>query len=462
VGKRAHAALSTVVPTPKRDDRSILVLGSAGHPKGVTAYAWDALPAGLNVADYDIVILNLQSIIEDKRLEERTESIDLPSVEDFGRLWFSRGAEIIALGHPGLGWGSRGAFFWSPFVLESRRETGSKITAVPAWSWYFDDLKRFFYGFTGRRGPAVDIPDYLTAIRVSGETLDIAFEVVAETRYQTAIALAMRLETYNVAFDQVLGVASQSAYAYWLPPNFDVPSAELVNRILERRFGYELSVAPPAWSKSFALPSHARALVALREAEESVAEAGLLLAEAAAREKSDGRFGALLYDGDHALEPLVREALSVLGAAVDPPAGEGIEDGRLVAPDGAAYMLEIKGLTGAIKVDHIRQLQHWVTQGIADDGWDGRGLLVANTHRTRAPHDRPVAIDPNLEKTALKFDQSIITTSQLFQALADVESGKLTTEAFWAAIATARGRVDLPDAAPSDDDGVSSETPATA
>ncbi len=50
----------------KHTNKRILVLGSAPHTRLVTAYTWDNLPKYLNVADYDVVILNLEPLLDEK------------------------------------------------------------------------------------------------------------------------------------------------------------------------------------------------------------------------------------------------------------------------------------------------------------------------------------------------------------------------------------------------------------
>ncbi len=46
----------------KHTNKRILVLGSAPHTRLVTAYTWDNLPKPLNIADYDVTILNLEPL----------------------------------------------------------------------------------------------------------------------------------------------------------------------------------------------------------------------------------------------------------------------------------------------------------------------------------------------------------------------------------------------------------------
>ncbi len=80
----------------KHINKRILVLGSAPHARSVTTYTWDNLPQYLNVADYDVVILNLIPLLNEE-LARGLKLETLPSWEQFVRLLFSDDSEIIVI-----------------------------------------------------------------------------------------------------------------------------------------------------------------------------------------------------------------------------------------------------------------------------------------------------------------------------------------------------------------------------
>src|SRR5437773_333286 len=79
-----------------RDDEGgaprVLVLGSEQHGRDVRASFWVALPQKLNVADYDLVILNFTRVSR--------PSDHMPSPEQFARLLFGPHSMVIAIGDP--------------------------------------------------------------------------------------------------------------------------------------------------------------------------------------------------------------------------------------------------------------------------------------------------------------------------------------------------------------------------
>jgi hypothetical protein len=112
--------------------RRFLVLGSAQHTRLVDAYAWDSLPSHLNVADYDVVILNLAPFVN----RGYARSIDLEtllSFREFARLLFSEASEIVAIGVPSLKIGGdpyQYTTWWLPVVPKCVLDGGKEIRNI--------------------------------------------------------------------------------------------------------------------------------------------------------------------------------------------------------------------------------------------------------------------------------------------------------------------------------------------
>jgi hypothetical protein len=144
------------------------------------------------------------------------------------------------------------------------------------------------------------------------------------------------------------------------------------------------------------------------------------------------------------LEPVVREALASLGASVTVPEQAGLEDGRLVDSAGRAAMLEIKGKTGALGVEDVRQLDGWIRNAMADEGWEGKGVIVANLKLSEPPDTRDEVVAPNALTFAKRVEIGILTTPQLYEALRRDQEGTLDRHEFWEAVFSANGLVGLP------------------
>lgn len=95
----------TVVAASGDKTPRVLVLGSQNHGRGVRAHEWHRIPAGLNVADYDAVILNFVPLAEEEALHKNISLAHVPSLDQFVRLLFTDDSIVIAFGDPDLQFG---------------------------------------------------------------------------------------------------------------------------------------------------------------------------------------------------------------------------------------------------------------------------------------------------------------------------------------------------------------------
>jgi hypothetical protein len=220
---------------------------------------------------------------------------------------------------------------------------------------------------------------------------------------------------------------------------------EAIDDLLRKVAGVSIEAASPDWLDAYRLPNELRAaeLVGVRKGELAAAEGALEEAESALA--AEAALGRLLYEqGKDALEPAVRFALSEVGAVVEEPEVEGIEDGRLTDPGGRHAMLEIKGRRGQLKLEDVRQLDGWMRTAMAEEAWDGKGLIVANLKFEESPRERDDPIAPNALAFAQRTGIAILTTSQLHLALRQVQEGNFVAAEFWDAVFAGQGLIELP------------------
>ena len=79
-----------------------MVLGSDGHGRAVEEGPWEKLGEGINVADYNVVILNFASFRANRALAEGFPIDRLPKRQAMTRLLFSEHSEVIAIGDPAM------------------------------------------------------------------------------------------------------------------------------------------------------------------------------------------------------------------------------------------------------------------------------------------------------------------------------------------------------------------------
>jgi hypothetical protein len=437
------------------EGRRILVLGATGLPVGVTAYSWDALPDNLNVADWDVVLLDLCPFEEDEALRNGLQVARLPSRSDFGRLIFSD-SEVVSIGSLGTGLGDgspllsspRGphpyrADWWLPVVFARTSRTGTAIRAEsPEWKWYFSLVGEYHEYFDHLSGN-LELPDYsLAPVHPQISLISPQAIPLAVTRDGKAIGIALRI----VAMNPGQGPLTRSGQIVLLPRPTAISSAEAIHRVLRQRYGVAAKTAAPEWASEFTLPNESQPRAAIERHLSEMRAAHEAWKEATVALEREGRFREMLYEtGEDALEPLVRDAFRGLGAEVDEPAIKGREDGRMRAPLEAmkAMMLEIKGRKKTLKLSDVRELDQWVRDQLPSHEF--KGVLVACLDSETPPEERGAIFPSNAVQFAERADICLMTTTQLYGGLHSDQEGQLDRDFFFRTILDTAGVCDLPE-----------------
>jgi hypothetical protein len=412
--------------------------------------SWSSVTPSLNVADYDFVILNFW---DPPILGGEPQH---PTAEQFARLLFSSGT-VIAIGDPTANMGrvltvdghaseqSWPVTWWLPVNLPVKKEGGEAIRSIDSdWSFWFGQMDGFEWHFLDQPQP---LPPEVDAVRAAQRVLqqatgfDATWEPLAATRFRQPLGVAITVRALSSTM-----VAVESGPVIWLPQLKELSSHEAVDLLLRKFAGVGAEEPLPSWLSEFRLPREVEADEAIVARRGEAAKSAAALEDAEETASRERRFNKLLYEkGKEILEPIVREALEVLGAKVAPPMREGIEDGRLVDPSGRQAMLEIKGLTGQLGLTDVRQLHGWMWTALDEEGWEGKGIVVANLKLGERPDQRQDLIAPNAKKFAESSEMAVLTSTQLHEALRRDQLGELDRDAFWNAIFRASGQVDLPE-----------------
>lgn len=444
--------------------RRILVLGSPPRWRGVRAHSWRAIPDGLNVADYDVVILNFVEF-EDEGARTNVDPKRVPSAASFARLLFSSGSTVVAIGSPFVKFGSEQpmpfgsgtrlfelpATWWLPVELPVVEAGGEAIDVLSdSWRFWFRHLDRFDWHFTDAPKLARDRKwESVRAVMPRAEGAVATWSSLASTRYGDPIGVSLTITAFRTTNpERRYGEPEYETHVtpggvFWLPAANLLEQESALTELLQAVGGIDAEVPAPDWIKRFALPRQADAEeeVITRRNELEQARAALDAAEKNAEQ--EGAFRRLLYEqGKEVLEPIVRQALGELGAAVTNPAVDGIEDGRLTDPSGRAAMIEVKGRRGQLGLEDVRQLDGWMRTAIADEGWSGKGIVVANLKLEEPADERVDLIAPNALAFAEKVDIAILTTGQVFEAISELQREVFDSDAFWDAVFRAAGLVE--------------------
>lgn len=425
-----------------RETRRVIVIGSTPYP-GAESYAWNSLPKGLSVADYDVVILDFQ-VLEGGALPIVNTS-NFPMREQFARLLFSEGGEVLVIGTPRLPLKdiSGGVYpndWWLPFALDVTHESGTEVMEVDSSVAYlFEHVSRWKAFVRAHVSPLMAPADY--GRHVSLDATDVKYEIIplAKTRFRESVAFEIRMTLVSAT-----GEKRQSGPVIWVPAVDKLQSTEVVDLVLKTRYNLYVETPPPEWSSAHHLPRAEEVRRELEALDEKLRLLDEKRLDAQSRFKQESRFIALLYERSAALEILVRDAFRQLGAEVEERPSDR-EDGRLVDPFGRKAIFEIKGRSGPVKLSDIRQLQNWTSDAIADEGWEGKGILVVNAFADEPVENRGDPFPANSLKAAQRFDQSLLTSVQLFAALVSQQMGQFDPRPFWDAVFNAVGVVTIPE-----------------
>jgi hypothetical protein len=453
--------------------RRYLVLGSDRHGYGVRSHRWDKLPNDLNVADYDVVVLNFAAF-DDEHLARGFPQERLPDVESMARLVFS-GAEVIAIGNPSTLIGSLPenpltraietrdrCDYWLPVEISVEDNSGTQYDVdAKEWAGYFEQLSRWRWIATGEAPSRYSYQtEYLQPVTDKADTLSVAFEPVATTRFGKQIALRVHSQAirYGRFLESYSGISEgdpstaelvlEASSVFWLPAPDRVSVEAAIDTILAERYGIAPDPRAPDWVDAYSVPAESAITSEIALMEQERLNLEQQMSEARTRAAAAARARLLLYgSGEGDFESIVRDTLRWLGAGVEDPEARGVEDGKLVRDEGQA-VLEIKGRTGPISLQDIRQVVQWATDAMAKDGVSYKPLIVGNPHCDKPLEERGEFVAPNAAAHADNTRVGVLPTTQLFEALRQKQDEIFDEVRFWKTVFETIGVTELDEPAP--------------
>jgi hypothetical protein len=434
VARRAYEAAVEAVNLGKR----ILLLGlSLGweppNATSVSAYA------SVNLADYDVVIANVD-------VDGVAGTINKDQV---ARL-ITTGGDLVVIGAPT---GADESFLPGQPLLV-RRESVDTVQACDneiarAFETGISLVRRSDYVVSRPLpNPADGAFDHANAAQEPGSSLSLESWIpLARGRQGDPVAVAVIARRYSD------GQWSNVGRIAWLGRPSNGTPEEMAEAVLAHLYLRTRKSPPPPWLADSALPAHARALASVDDAQRTVDTAAAHLAERVEEAEYEGRWEPLLYADGPELEVVVSRALASFGADVATPADGGIEDLRMTTPDGETlYVVEVKGATGSLKVENLRQAADWRLRAVEAGFMDARSLVIANPMRR---------VDPAIRQADESFPHScmaatgalqvvVISTRQIYEIIRRAQSGDAAAhDEFWTALAsTTHGLVDLAEFTP--------------
>lgn len=273
----------------------------------------------------------------------------------------------------------------------------------------------------------------------NGLKLSVHHERFCASRYDTALACVLSPCLVQRYGSDPLGRPTWEEVERFgsivvLPPTLLSP-ADSIALLLEDACEITVHGAEPPWVEAIEAPGQAVVDEELQAIEAEVRSQVERLESKRADRALVRRPLGLLYEQHSALESVVRETFTELGAEVEDPLDPTREDGWLTVRVGDRIfdaVLEVKG-TGRDQFDEsgLRQLDDWVSRGIDDRGKRSKGIFVGNAAVALPPAERRDPFGANFRNSARLRRFVAIRSEDLYAVLCLKKQGRLDIDQFW-------------------------------
>jgi hypothetical protein len=421
-------------PEKPKPPSKTLVVGSSGHAH-VTCVSWTELKS-VNLKDFDAIVFNVTSL-DDKTI------IRLPNYGFFNEVrtqlsyLMGSGGRIIALTPERRAikqkdnW--RTNWEWCPFEIGTQPDAGDTVEIKrPMFGRYLSKLKRWtFYFF---------IP-----IDLSHELTDV-FGSPYSTKYKLpADAFVINRYGKMLAGEVSLGVASRKYGSVTdLPLIAELEQKEAINLILEDLIGKPQQSLPPDWLDQIAMPFVDGINAEIAQKNAAIESLRQEIAARAQKLTEIEKWKKLVYATGRELEQIFEEAVIKLGAKTKPAAAE---EEFIFEHKGNAGIVECKGVSKSISLEHVRQTDSHVLKFITAQDRSGKGVLLGNAWRNlplseRGETDTPIFPD-NVVKHAAQREIALVGASDFLEVFCRFLKSEVSGEAVLDAMSTQSGIVNF-------------------
>jgi len=427
------------------ENKDILVMDEGNYPKQVDDITLKELPkgTGLQISEYDVVIMNLFNISEGgvKKLVDNQRELS----KHFDNLLWT-GHNLIVITEPEIETEEREVALNQlnllPFYVPLKKERGEKVDTVNEdyetyfrkhvgnkWKYHLEhppeekiDFSESFVKYLPDKYKQDYYPHiYSNPIALNGFNKEISFEL----RY---------------SFHKKQGIDNRySGFLTILQPPYETSSVEEgIKTILSDKYNLKIEDKPPTWVKDIKAPGEKkieREIEKLKQKRKKIEE----LIKAKRKDKNViERYKKLLYTSSDELRDITWDTLEEIGFEVE-KIDKHKEDGKLLL-DTTVVILEIKGRKRSLKTEDGRQLLDWIIdykqrrikESQEEDISEVIGLLIGNPYRFQELEDRKEPFPEDLLRFIDNTSEDIllITSWDLFKIFKKIEKDGLTKENF--------------------------------
>lgn len=414
----------------------ILCIGVSGLPSGVKG---DLTTAHV-LQDYDAVVvdpLDLKTLYPEiwRRVSEYhrvgamdSSDVDTATGEKLDRWNKKRSQEAKGL----LGRG--GVLAWLMRPIEAYRyKFGGEYKVVSNYDWLMgiQPLDDYILNLHDGHGTTVDITDSNHPVsEYLGKEKPSWTAYLGHTEYKQWKVLAQAYGSHDIALTCRVGrghiVALPSgACAY--------KHGELLEQCISKLLKQEEPRDKPAWVERIQPPEQRKILERMGVLDTKMSELRKQRDELAADNEKWERWKWLLWEtGKHHLEPVVREAVALIGCQVEPQPDKD-SDGKVDSEFGPA-LLEVEGTVRSVTRDKLGQLVVNVGNFLKDKSISAKGIFVGNPFCRKPLDDRPPKgtqknlFAKELIQDAEKHNITVLLSTDLYDVVCRILEGQVSDD----------------------------------
>ena len=239
--------------------------------------------------------------------------------------------------------------------------------------------------------------------------------------------LASAVRTHVVSLTKRIGLG----HIVLLPSDYDYHNGELLERCIIKLLGDKETTPQPGWAKAILVPGQETIISNITELSDQIDVLEKERKTLTDKKENLERWKYLLYEkGKHQLEPVVRDALALLGCKVEPQPDKD-SDGVVTFEYGTA-LLEVSGSKGTIRIDKIGELTKNMGNFISQKEIKVKGILVGNPFCDEPLDNRPPKgrqkklFAKELVETAEQQSITVLLSTDLYKVVSAAINGELT------------------------------------
>ena len=443
--------------------RKLLLIGATGYDRAKDGFRldcvnWDELSTVQNVRDYDVLILNLLRInTEAARAkvdwQKFNQLLDFPAASDI----LTHEGAVVILGDPRFdiprlnGKGMKPFLEWTGAEFSWDNQPGDTVVVsspsdFPKFQDYTKHLRKWEYSLGSCSQNRVVFEEKWDAksLQRTGLTTSVKVYSASSNRYDNSLAFCLR----HIIADR-FHIKVPYGLIYCLP-QISLDEDETLLIVLRDFCGAASEMPEPQWLSDFNVPGQKALDDTIIQLQMALAEKQEALATAMTERAKVRTCLKLLYEREYALEPVVRDILRQLGAAVEDPVEKNKEDGWItIQVAGKTYegVLEIKSAKAdQFSEDGRRQVLDWIERGRTMRDKNFKGIFIGNSAVTKPLKklsDRPDAFSDSWKKAAKLSQICAMKSEELYLVYFLHKKGKINLDDFWVSLFTTNGIFDI-------------------